>query len=99
MNTKEGDDYGFVYMAAVEVLPSAAEHEGMTTVVAPAGRYAVFTFDDHISKFSEFVDAVWRDHFPASGLTRRSAPDFERYDERWDPETGTGPVDYFIPVE
>lgn len=99
MNTKEGDDYGFVYMAAVEVGPTAAEVEGMTTVVAPAGRYAVYTFDDHISKFSEFVDAVWRDLFPTSGLTRRSAPDFERYDERWDPETGMGPVDYFIPVE
>lgn len=99
MNTKEGDDYGFVYMAAVEVLPTTVAHDGMTTVVAPAGRYAVYTFDDHISKFSEFVDAVWRDHFPTSGLTRRSAPDFERYDERWDPETGLGPVDYFIPVE
>lgn len=98
MNTKVGDDYGFVYMAAVQVDPTVPEPDGMTTATLEGGSYAVYTFDDHISKFSEFIDAVWRDHFPSSGLQRRSSPDFERYDERWIPDTGMGPVDYFIPI-
>jgi AraC family transcriptional regulator len=99
MNTKVGDDYGFIYMVAVHVDSSAPAPENMTTVALETGAYAVYTFDDHISRFSEFIDAVWRDHFPASGLVRRPSPDFERYDERWIPETGMGPVDYFIPIE
>jgi predicted transcriptional regulator YdeE len=26
------------------------------------------------------------------------APDFEWYDERWDPETGEGEIDIYVPV-
>ncbi|MBC8125031.1 MAG: AraC family transcriptional regulator [Candidatus Kapabacteria bacterium] len=95
----EDGDAGFVYMAGVEVDPEAPSPEGLTTVVAPAGKYAMFTFDEHISKFPEFIDAVWSKYFPASGYTKRKALDFERYDERWNPVTGSGPVDYYIPID
>ena len=40
-------------------------------------------------------EGVW---LPAAGLHPLPAPGWERYDERWDPRTKTGPVDIYIPV-
>lgn len=36
---------------------------------------------------------------PESGLEAANAPDFERYDERFDAESGSGEVELWIPVK
>ena len=94
----DGPDCGFVYMVAIAVDPSAPSIDGITTVSVPAGRYAMFTYDGPIVGFPQFIDTVWREHFPSTGLIKRDAPDFERYDERFSAETGGGVVDYYIPI-
>jgi AraC family transcriptional regulator len=86
-------------MPCVEVDPSMPCPDGMTTIEIPSGRYARFTFNGHISGFSSWVDEMDGIVMPASGLRRRNAPEFERYDERWDAHTGMGPVDFYIPIE
>lgn len=94
----EQDEPRCSYMACVETDPAAQTPEGMTRMEVPASRYAVFTYDGHISRIGAFIDKVWGEWFPASGLTRAEQPDFESYDERWNVATGEGPVDYYIPI-
>lgn len=95
----DGPNSGFVYMVGIAVDPSAPSTDGITSVAVPAGRYAKYTYDGPISAFPQFIDAVWRELFPAMGLIKRNAPDFERYDERFNSESSAGIVDYYIPIE
>lgn len=87
------------YLVAVEVDAAAKLQEGFTRYSVPAARYAVFTFNEHISKIGEFIEKAYESWLPEAGLEHAHAPDFELYDERWDPATGTGDVDYYVPVE
>ena len=34
----------------------------------------------------------------ASPFVHVPTPDFERYDERWDPTTGEGEIDLYVPI-
>ncbi|MEZ4655111.1 MAG: GyrI-like domain-containing protein, partial [Candidatus Eisenbacteria bacterium] len=45
-----GDQAGFTYVCCMEVEPGTPAPEGLTYLEVPAARYAVFTFDDHISR-------------------------------------------------
>ena len=97
-DTTCGDAPGFIYVAAVEV--EGIEHipPGMQALSIPANSYAVFTWNGHISGFPDFITAVWAHHLPAAHLDPIRAPDFELYDERFDPLTGLGTVEVWIPV-
>ena len=83
----------------METAPNAEIPAGFVRLEVPAARYAVFTFNDHISRIGPFLDKVFGEWFPATGLSRASAPEFEFYDHRFDGATGNGEVDYYIPVE
>ncbi len=99
MVMNDGKMESFDYMPAMQIQPGSAAPEWSTTIDVPAGKYAVFTFDGHISGFPTWIMKVWTEGLAANGLKHRMAPDFERYDGRWNPETSSGPVDYYIPVE
>jgi predicted transcriptional regulator YdeE len=43
-----------------------------------------------------FIERAQKEWLPQSGHKQAKAPDFEVYDEHWNPETG--PVDYCIPI-
>lgn len=88
----------FTYLCAMEVEPGHPVPDGMQSLEVPAARYAVFAFEDHISRIGPFIDKVFGEWMPASGLPRVSSPEFEHYDQRWDPKTGTGVVDYYVPI-
>jgi AraC family transcriptional regulator len=62
-------------------------------------RYAVFTHRGHISTIRATCNAIWNDWLPRSGCEVDDAPDFERYDERFDPHTGQGEMEVWIPVK
>ena len=85
----------FRYLAGVE---ATEKTEGMDFVDIPANRYAVFTHNGHISDFSKTVYTIWNKSLPDAGLEPVKAPDFEVYDSRFDPETGQGIVEVWIPV-
>lgn len=91
-----GDGAGnFRYIAGIEAegLPPGMEHIDM-----PAHRYAVFTHSGHISDFAKTVYTIWNKALPAAGLKSAPAPDFERYDHRFDGRTGLGEVEIWIPI-
>lgn len=97
-NRTENDEPCCEYIACVRVGRDARPPEGMKRFEVPRARYAVFTFDDHISRIAQFVDRVYSEWLPATGLRAVDGPHFELYDERWDPDTGTGPVEYHVPI-
>ena len=66
--------------------------------IAPQ-RYAVFEHREHISAIRSTWHAIWNDWLPAYGYRVVDAPDFERYDESFDPHTGNGGLEIWIPIE
>ncbi|PKR91191.1 AraC family transcriptional regulator [Pleomorphomonas diazotrophica] len=72
--------------------------DGLDTVDIPASRYAVFKHVGHISDFNKTVYTIWNKALPDAGLTPAKAPDFELYDERYDPKTSSGTVEIWIPL-
>lgn len=85
----------FRYLAGIE---ATGLTDGMDHVDVPAGRYAVFTHNGHISDLPKSVYTIWNQSLPDLELTPEQRPDFERYDDRFDPGTGRGTVEIWIPV-
>jgi AraC family transcriptional regulator len=56
--------------------------------------HRVFT----ISRLPDTVMQVWGTWLPASRYRHVASPDFELYDERWDPTTGEGEIDIWVPI-
>jgi AraC family transcriptional regulator len=95
-----GDDAGnFDYIAGVEVTDFSDLPREFSRVRIPEQRYAVFTHRDHISTIRRTVNTIWNGWLPASGLKAADAPTFERYDEKFDPLTGNGGLEIWVPVK
>ena len=93
------DDAGnFDYIAGVEVSDFSDLPSEFSRVRIPEQRYAVFTHRDHISSIRRTINTIWNQWLPASGLKAADAPNFERYDENFDPLTGNGGLEIWIPV-
>ncbi len=94
-----GDDAGnFDYIAGVEVADFSDLPREFAKVRIPEQRYAVFIHRDHISTIRRTVNTIWNHWLPASGLKAADAPNFERYDEKFDPVTGNGELEIWVPV-
>lgn len=94
-----GDDSGnFDYIAGVEVSDFSDLPREFARVRIPEQKYAVFTHDEHISTIRRTVNTIWNHWLPVSGFKAADAPNFERYDEKFDPLTGNGGLEIWIPV-
>lgn len=95
-----GDDSGnFDYIAGVEVADFSDLPREFSRVRIPAARYAVFTHSEHISTIRRTVNTIWNQWLPASELKVADAPNFERYDVNFDPQTGNGGLEIWVPVK
>jgi AraC family transcriptional regulator len=95
-----GDDSGnFDYIAGVEVLDFSDLPREFARVRIPEQRYVVFTHSEHISTIRRTVSAIWNQWLPQSGLKVADAPNFERYDDKFDPATGNGGLEIWVPVK
>lgn len=93
------DDDSFEYIAGVEV----SDFSGLTSEygrlrIAPQ-RYAVFATTDHISMIRRITHTVWSKWLPSSGHQAADGPNFELYPESFDPETGHGGYELWIPIK
>lgn len=93
------DDGAFDYIAGVEVERFGDLPPELTSIRLPARRYAVFTHEGHVSALPQTFNAIWAHWLPASGEKPADAPTFERYDDRFDPQTGQGVVEVWLPLE
>jgi AraC family transcriptional regulator len=95
---------GIDYLCGVEVSGLAGLPSEFTQVNIPAQKYAVFVHREHVSKLQNTMEAIEQSWFP--GLDHeiarptRGAPDFfERYGEGFDPRSGMGDIEVWIPIK
>jgi AraC family transcriptional regulator len=95
-----GDDAGnFDYIGGVEVTDFSDLPREFSRVRIPEQKYAVFTHSEHISTIRRTVNTIWNHWLPISGMKAADAPNFERYDEKFDPLSGDGGLEIWIPVK
>lgn len=92
------DACNFDYIAGIEVADFSDLPREFARVRIPEQKYAVFTHAEHISTIRRTVHTIWNHWLPASGIKAADAPNFERYDARFDPATGNGGLEIWIPV-
>jgi predicted transcriptional regulator YdeE len=90
---------GFDYLSGVEVTDAKRLPSEFATVQLPARDYAVFTHRGHVSAIDKTIDKVWNEGVPQAGLKAASAPCFELYCEEFDPQTGMGGMEIWIPLD
>jgi AraC family transcriptional regulator len=91
-------DRGFDYLSAVEISDLAGLPDDFSHLRLAAQRYAVFTHRKHVSSIVDTLDAIWKKWLPNSGKQAAQAPWFERYDEAFDPRTGMGGFEIWLPI-
>jgi AraC family transcriptional regulator len=93
---------GIDYEAGVEVAGLSGLPSDFTAVSIPAGKYLVFPHREHVSKLHITCErtAEW---LPTSGyeaVKAAGAPDFfERYSEEFNPSTGMGGMEVWVPIK
>jgi AraC family transcriptional regulator len=88
----------FEYLTGVEITDAAKLPADFVSVKIPAGRYVVFTHTGHISAFPKMIDTVWSQWVPKSELKISPGPCFERYTPEFNPRTGLGGVEFWVPI-
>ncbi len=89
----------FDYLCAVEIAGSPVLPKGVTTLTVPAHKYAVFTHRGHIAGIRSTIAAIWNQWLPESGYKPVCAPTLERYGPEFNPTTGMGGVEIWVPIE
>ena len=94
MDTETGE---FDYIAGFEV--SRTEHvpEGMVAFKVPGGRYAVFTTT--LPQIGETFRNAYNTWLPQAGHQPTGGPEFELYDERFNPQDPNSQFDLYIPIQ
>ncbi len=87
----------FDYIAGFEVSTTEELPEGMVSFKVPGSRYAVFSTT--LPKIGETFDNAYHTWLPESGYQPTGGPEFEVYDERFDPQDPDSLFDLYIPVK
>lgn len=110
-----GDAYGvwydvlngenvFTYVTGFVVGAFAPVHPALSRMRIVAQHYAVFAHTGPIGEIRQSMDSVLNDWLPKSGRQHArpdpAAPDFfERYGADFNPETGLGTVEIWLPIK
>ena len=93
------DDSGnFEYIAGVKVTEFSDLPEGFATVRISAQRYAIFRHPAHVSMLRRTHYTIWNKWLPASDVKITDGPSFERYGKDFNPVTGVGTIEVWMPV-
>jgi AraC family transcriptional regulator len=94
-----GDAGLFDYICGVEVSELESIPAGLAGLRIPERRYAVFSHRDHVSRIRGAFHTIFNKWLPNSGYELAAAPVFERYLETFDPHTGIGGIEIWVPVK
>jgi AraC family transcriptional regulator len=94
---------GVDYLAAVEVDSLAPVPAGFEVISIPAHQYAIFTHRGAVLTLKHTMMAIWNRWLPTSGRVlahpEAESPDMiEYYGEDFDPDTGLGSIEVWLPV-
>jgi AraC family transcriptional regulator len=99
--TERGSD-NFQYIAGVDIAAGSALVHSLVQFEIPATHYAVFPHHGHVSQLQNAVGRIFCEWFPQSGYVPGLAGKpglIERYTEAFNPQTGTGGIEIWIPVK
>lgn len=95
----DGDAEGAVgYLTGVEVSAGTPLPADLVRLTLPARRYAVFRHPGHVSEIRGVWQAIWAEGLTEAAVTPAPVPEFERYGEGFDPATGHGGFEIWIPL-
>jgi AraC family transcriptional regulator len=93
---------GVDYLAGVEVSAASGLPSDFATINIPAKTYLVFPHREHVSKLHVTCEKI-AEWLPRSGYEAAKTPGvpdfFERYTEDFDPRTGMGGIEVWVPVK
>ncbi len=90
---------GFRYIAGTHVSRRDDLPAEFDVIAVPALTWAMFQHHGHVNGIPATVDAAFRTWLPTSGRTVGGFPDvLEFYGEDFDPETGLGRVEIWLPL-
>ena len=89
----------FDYLCGVEVSDFTELPANFARLRVPAQRYAVFFHRDHISTIRRTFSTIFNKWLPESGYEAADAPEFERYGKEFDPTTGLGGLEVWVPLK
>jgi predicted transcriptional regulator YdeE len=91
---KESDQ--FSYLAGFAVVADAPIPEGMMEVHIPAQEYAIFDFE--LKDIQATMMYIYKKWLPTSEYRTSGGPEFELYDERFNPKKGKDEMSMYVPV-
>ena len=86
----------FDYLAACEVKAAADVPEGMVSWTIPAQTYAVFP--STLPTIGEAWMTAYQQWLPTSGYQRATGPEFELYDEKFNPQDPAATLYLCVPI-
>lgn len=98
VNTNLDDDGTFDYYSAVKVSRIASVPKGMQGLTLAPRTYAIFQHTAHISTVSQTYSAIWNDWEPPEGRAIADAAALEGHLPAFNPRTGLGGVELWVPV-
>jgi AraC family transcriptional regulator len=93
---------GVDYLSGVEVSDNAELPNEFVTVSIPVQRYVVFPHPDHVSTLRDTCEIAskWLQTSGHEAAKTAGVPDFfERYGENFDPRSGIGDVELWVPIK
>lgn len=86
------------YMCAAEVESFDALPKELGRMRVPPVRYAVFLHEGNVAGIQQTWQQILSEWLPRSGFRSANTPDFELYDDRFDPATGDGGIEIWLGV-
>jgi AraC family transcriptional regulator len=86
----------FDYLAACEVKGAASLPDGMVSWAIPAQTYAVYPCA--LPQIGEGWQTIYQQWLPASGYRRAAGPEFELYDEQFNPQDPASVLYICVPI-
>jgi AraC family transcriptional regulator len=89
----------FDYVSGVAVCSLSGLPSELSGVRIPPQRYLVFRHPGHVSGIHATWQAIMNRWLPESGLRMANVPNFERYAQHFDANSGQGGVEIWVPIE
>eukprot|EP01035_Chromulina_nebulosa_P000228 gene228-331_t len=91
------EETGCDYMCGVEVSDASDLPRELTSRTIAAATYAVFRQPGHITLIRPTIGTIWTKWLPQSGYSAAEAPLIEYYGPGFDPKSGTGGFEVWLP--
>lgn len=98
VTTDMDGDGNFSYLTGVVVTSAGAPPKGLVVQHIPPQTYAVFTHSGHTSEIPKTYAAIWDQWVPQSGKVVSDGPWLEKHLPTFNPRTGLGGIEIWIPL-